>query len=386
MQNIVSYQKSIELLRKAITPFGFVASVEDITNYRRVWTRDAVIHSIAAMRTGEADLIECCKNTIITIFDHQHPIGFMPSNVQPDNGKSSYGGNVGRVDNISWAVIGLCKYTLETGDHELLEKYKQKVSRCFEVMDIWEFNGKGLMYVPQSGDWADEYIQHGYVLYDQLLRLWALEMASKLYFHAPYQAKADEIRHLIPINYRRNPESSSLYSPNLKHQMIDVPNDYWLLGFNPARIYPQFDLQANAFALLLNVGSATENKITLDYIKQWVISKKQILPSFYPSIENKDWEMEELKNNYAYNFRNFPHQFHNGGLWPVWNGWMAAALTQHGEIETAALLTQYIHEANAKNNDAFNECLHGQTLEPVGVKYCVWSAAGAILAELGVTC
>ena len=96
--------------------------------------------------------------------------------------------------------------------------------------------------------------------------------------------------------------------------------------------------------------------------------------------------MEELKNNYAYNFRNFPHQFHNGGLWPVWNGWMAAALKQHGELETAALLTQYIHEANAKNNDVFNECLHGQTLEPSGVNYCVWSAAGAILAELGVTC
>jgi len=89
MQNIVSYQKSIELLRKAITPSGFVASVEDITNYRRVWTRDAVIHSIAAMRTGETDFIECCKNTIITIFEHQHPNGFMPSNVQPDNGKSS---------------------------------------------------------------------------------------------------------------------------------------------------------------------------------------------------------------------------------------------------------------------------------------------------------
>ena len=89
MQNIVAYQKSIELLRKAITPFGFVASVEDITNYRRVWTRDAVIHSIAAMRTGEADLIECCRNTIVTIFDNQHPIGFMPSNVQPPMAKNA---------------------------------------------------------------------------------------------------------------------------------------------------------------------------------------------------------------------------------------------------------------------------------------------------------
>jgi hypothetical protein len=38
----------------------------------------------------------------------------------------------------------------------------------------WEFNNKGLLYVPLSGNWADEYITDGYVLYDQLLRfgLW----------------------------------------------------------------------------------------------------------------------------------------------------------------------------------------------------------------------
>jgi hypothetical protein len=384
MQNLVAYQKSIDLLKKAITPFGFVASVEDITNYRRVWTRDAVIHSIAALRSGETDLIACSKNTIITIFEHQHPLGFMPSNVQPDNGKSSYGGTVGRVDNVCWAVIGLCKYAIETGDEELLERYKTQITKCFEVMEIWEYNGKGLMYVPQSGDWADEYIQHGYILYDQLLRLWALEMASKLYHFAPYQAKADEIRKLLSINFRSNPTAPDLYAPNLRHQMVEAPKSYWLLGFNPARIYHQFDLQANALALLLRIGTPAENRSTLSYIKDWVAVQKHILPSFYPSIETSDWEMEELKNNYAYTFRNHPHQFHNGGLWPVWNGWMVAALHQHGETTTAALLTQYIHEANAKGNDAFNECLHGQTLEPSGVNYCVWSAAGAVLAELGV--
>ena len=47
-------------------------------------------------------------------------------------------------------------------------------------MDAWEFNGKQLMYVPQGADWADEYLQHGYILFDQLLRIWALELAGKI--------------------------------------------------------------------------------------------------------------------------------------------------------------------------------------------------------------
>ena len=41
-----------------------------------------------------------------------------------------------------------------------------------------------------------------------------------------------------------------------------------------------------------------------------------------------DWEMKELESNYAYTFRNKPHEFHNGGLWPVWNGFLVAALIE----------------------------------------------------------
>jgi hypothetical protein len=44
--------------------------------------------------------------------------------------------------------------------------------------EAWEFNNKGLLYVPLSGNWADEYITDGYVLYDQLLRVWALKVTT----------------------------------------------------------------------------------------------------------------------------------------------------------------------------------------------------------------
>jgi hypothetical protein len=36
------------------------------------------------------------------------------------------------------------------------------------------------LYVPLSGNWADEYITDGYVLYDQLLRVWAEKVTTIL--------------------------------------------------------------------------------------------------------------------------------------------------------------------------------------------------------------
>ena len=51
-----------------------------------------------------------------------------------------------------------------------------------------------------------------------------------------------------------------------------------------------------------------------------------MLPSFHPSIQESEPAMADLKNNHAFRFRNFPDQFHNGGLWPVWNGLAALAV------------------------------------------------------------
>lgn len=42
------------------------------------------------------------------------------------------------------------------------------------LLGAWEFNNRGLLYIPPTGDWADEYMQSGYLLYDQLLYLQAL--------------------------------------------------------------------------------------------------------------------------------------------------------------------------------------------------------------------
>ncbi|MFC3563214.1 glycoside hydrolase 100 family protein [Pedobacter jamesrossensis] len=383
MIDSTAYNLSLNLLQEASTPFGFVAAVQEHDNYKRVWTRDGVITSIAALLSGDKKLIETAKLTIETLLNNQHPVGFMPSNVSPSGDVVSYGGTSGRADNPSWAVIGLSAFTVLTDDKSLWGKYQPEVNKCFSVMDAWEFNGKHLIYVPQSGDWADEYIQHGYILFDQLLRLWALRLASSIKENKLWQDKAENIVKSIQQNYWKMESSESAYAPNLLHQMKDASGKFWLMGFNPARVYKYFDLQANTFALLLEIGNEEQNNTVISWIKNLYEQKKSILPSFYPTIKEGDEDMNDLKNNYAYSFRNQPNYFHNGGLWPVWNGWLASALAKQGETSLAKRITADIHAANAKD-DLFNECLHGVDKNPCGIPNCTWSAAGAIIAEQAV--
>ena len=273
--------------------------------------------------------------------------------------------------------------TIITNDKSLWLFYQKQIEKCFAILEVWEFNGKHLVYVPQSGDWADEYIQHGYILFDQLLRLWAIRMASKLSSNKKWEQKAIQLKNAIEVNYWKNAEQPYQNVDQVSFQLNERPINFWLMGFNPSRVYPYFDLQANSFAMLMGLGNAMHVKSVINYFKDLYQIKQSLLPSFYPTIEYTDPDMNELKDNYAFQFRNEPNHFHNGGLWPVWNGWLVAALNLHGETELAKIITLKIHESNSRGN-LYNECLEGVNNSPCGIDKCTWSAAGAIIAEQAI--
>ncbi len=378
----LAYHESLSLIKKAATSVGFVASINQMANYRRVWSRDGIITGLAGLLSDDEKLIFTLKQTIKTLWSHQHASGFLPSNVVPETHAVSYGGSVGRADNPTWAIIGLCQYSLITNDFSLATQYKNQVLKALFALDVWEYNGKNLVYVPQSGDWADEYYQHGYLLYDQLLRVWALESAAKTYDLPDLNLKAKSIRETIEANFWYRSDDENWYAAHLKRTMqTDEAKKlpYWIAGFNPSATYYQFDLQANAFALLLNIGDSQKQHQITGFLKEQFIFKQQMVPSFYPAIEDDDHEMVDLKMNFAYEFRNLPHEFHNGGLWPVWNGWLGAALVEKKENDSAENLLNLINTANEKENWGFYENFHGKTHEPIGVKECVWSASGAVI-------
>jgi len=58
--------------------------------------------------------------------------------------------------------------------------------------------------VPLSGNWADEYITDGYVLYDQLLRVWALKSYNHFAKSNTIAQKITAIIEQIEINFLPN--------------------------------------------------------------------------------------------------------------------------------------------------------------------------------------
>ena len=125
MNNLI-YDKAIELLHKVSSSEGFLASAQNISNYKRVWARDGVICGLAALASGDKELIETFRRTLETLADNQHYNGTIPSNVMTNEEgvEVSYGGLAGRVDAVTWFIIGICQYAFYTKDYSFVKKYE----------------------------------------------------------------------------------------------------------------------------------------------------------------------------------------------------------------------------------------------------------------------
>jgi GH15 family glucan-1,4-alpha-glucosidase len=379
-----SYIKAIELLRKCSSPDGFLASSSTISNYNRVWARDGVICGLAALASADDELIDTFKNTIETLTKHQHQNGTIPSNVMVNEQSSevSYGGLAGRVDAVTWVIIGICQYAIYKNDPSFVEKYKSHIQKCLALMEAWEFNNKHLMYVPLSGNWADEYITEGYVLYDQLLRIWALK--SYNYF-AKSTLIADKIQNItaqIETNFVPNAVGDKYHERAYKELEF---NHFMPCSFSPAGYKSQFDAFANSLALILNIGSEDFQNQMLNYAQNLQASTSlKLIPAFWPPITPEDLDWNLLKNNCKYEFRNFPFEFHNGGSWSMVNGFFGLALLSKNKKEEAENVLEAVNKANSISDYSFYENFNTKTSEPNGVPFCAWSAAAAVFLHQNI--
>ncbi|WP_395077033.1 fructofuranosidase/invertase [Flavobacterium sp.] len=382
--NNIAYHKAIELLQTVSTSAGFLASAENTANYKRVWARDGVICGLAALASGDEKLIETFKSTLQTLAKNQHKIGTIPSNVliSDDKNEVSYGGLAGRVDAVTWFVIGICQYAFYKADISFVAKYNREIEKCFELLDAWEFNNKHLMYVPLSGNWADEYITDGYVLYDQLLRIWALKSYNYFVKSNAISDKINKIKEQIEINFIPNAVGEKYHERaynELKFQ------DFAPCSFSPSGYKTQFDAFANSLFLMLNIGNETFQENTMNYfIHLQSQTNFQLIPAFWPPIQTTDLDWNLLKNNCKYEFRNYPNEFHNGGTWPMVNGFYGLALLSKNKIKEANSLLEHLNEANAVEDFGFYENFNTKTEAPNGVKYCAWSAAATVLLHQSV--
>lgn len=379
--NNSAYGKAIALLHEVSTANGFLASAENTSNYKRVWARDGVICGLAALASGDEKLIATFKSTLETLAQHQHKIGTIPSNVffSEDKIEVSYGGLAGRVDAVTWFVIGICQYVYHTTDIAFLEKNKDAVEKCFALLDAWEFNNKHLLYVPLSGNWADEYITDGYVLYDQLLRIWALRSYNHFAKETQLSDKIDNIKKQVEVNFQPNTIGEKFHERAYNELEF---KGYMPCSFSPSGYKTNFDAFANSLVVILNIGTDTMQNSILHHATTLASETKLgLVPAFWPPIFESDEHWNLLKNNCKYEFRNFPYEFHNGGSWSMVNGFLGLALLSKSETKKAATILNKIQDANALGNFSFYENFNTNTEAPNGVSFCAWSAAAEVLLQ-----
>src|SRR5690606_13717129 len=89
---------------------------------------------------------------------------------------------------------------------------------------------------------------------------------------------------------------------------------------------------------------------------------KAIYPPIYPG--ELDWREYYRSRNL-----NLPHQYHNGGIWPMIGGFHVAALICHNwtdEAERLLILLAKANKTGVNGEWGFNEWLHGESGHPMG--------------------
>ena len=393
------YAKALDLLHACATEWGFLASPTNEANYRRVWGRDGAIIGLAALLTGDGALLETTRRTFETLAENQGPHGEIPSNVDPVTWRISYGGTAGRVDADLWFVIGCGEYWKAAADDAFLKRIFPHVERTVFLLGAWEFNNRGLLYIPQTGDWSDEYIHSGYILYDELLYLQALRayraMKSRLQGGSDRElsGRIDRLKRLIGRNYwfdHDDDDRRDIYHEVLFDKGLDLApkrsGRYWLPFFSPTGYGYRFDAMANVMVSLVGCTTEKQNALVDGYIAENTLKEDlPLLPAFHPVIQPRDEDWEDLQMNFSYTFKNRPYEYQNGGLWAIITGLYVADLAGRGKTREAERLLRAVHRANALEMDGepwgFPEFVHGLHLAPGGTRGQGWSAAGAVIGH-----
>ncbi len=375
--------KARDLIRSAVHKKGILASPSDRDNYRRIWARDSVIAGMAGILTSDKVIVTGMKKSLNTLAYHQHFSGFIPSNVEVGRkNRISYGTLAGRVDATLWYIVGVCLYYKYTEDKSFLDKHKHHVYRALNTVETWEFNGRHLIYTPLSGNWADEYPLHGYLLYDNCLRLWGLRLFNDLYPKKVDPEKLKSIIKTIQINMWPDENSNHkkwIYHKRLYEEEKQSEMSHFRAGFQPSNYYNLFDTAGHAVATLAGIVDKKYITPVLSHVEQIHREIDQtLLPAFWPIIDHKDKLWKDLENNYSFTFKNNPHHFHNGGIWPVMMGLFILAFRN---FKDSAILDNMAHSylQLLKSEDyAFYEYIDSKEFKPGGQENLCFSAAGTI--------
>jgi hypothetical protein len=168
----------------------------------------------------------------------------------------------------------------------------------------------------------------------------------------------------------------------LYHNIATISSRPFYLPWVAFREYGDWcDSLGNLLAILCGVADGHRAEHILRYMHQVGMAEpyptKAIHPPIYPGESN--WREYYRSRNL-----NLPHQYHNGGIWPMIGGFHVAALIRHRWRAEADRLLLSLAQANRQGlNDEweFNEWMHGESGHPMGFAQQAWSATMFLYAD-----
>ncbi len=364
--------------------FGFVATAQDTDNYARLWSRDSAIASLAVLSHRKEELYPTVKSSILNLLDAIGDGGAFPSNVSFDeNGTSSgqsYGGPVGRTDSPFWWAVTALSYMEVAQDFGIKDDVADAIEEIERRAQAWEFNNKHLMYSPASSNWADEYPVEGYILLNNVLRLWMLRKAAHILSSPNYAEKAEQVLGSIKYHFFGEPAGAqSLFTP-AQLEKVDTleAGERILMSFTPGATLNHIDTLGWSISMLLGITSESTTKKMVERLRKEVGG--MLAPAHWPIIDEDHTLWGAIASNYAYNFKNHPGHFHNGGVWGLTQGFTAAAMNiLYGEDHAYMASYEGMLESSMEHHP-FAEYYSYPELKPGGVKNLCFSAGSYLIA------
>jgi hypothetical protein len=406
-QNLVdtAREKALEILSHCTTDYGFRASAM-ATGYPQVWGRDSVIMLLGAVASGEASLIDAGRRSLQILAEHQSCLGLVPLNVNPDSGYISTE-NAGACDSNLLFILGHYLLYKTTGDLKFLGDAWDNIQRAILWLQYQDMNECGLIEIPEAGNWMDLFAVRYNTLYDNVLYYAAVlayeQMSIALpvrYIHEPCHIDAASIHERINLlmwidrcwvadhfaEHLEKLKAIRLEWFMLYHNIGTISSRPYYLPWVAFREYGDYcDSLGNLFAILTGVADGHRGEHILRYMHQVGMAEpfptKAIHPPVYPGEMN--W-----RDYYRSRNLNLPHQYHNGGIWPMIGGFHVGALVRRKWHDEAERLLISLARANSQGESQpweFNEWMHGESGHPMGFPQQGWSAAMFLFAEKAFT-
>lgn len=397
-------KRALDLLHGCTTPQGFRASAQAI-GYPQIWARDSMITFLGAVASGDAELIAAGRASLETMSAFQSERGLIPLNVHPDTGYVSTE-NAGAVDANLWYILGHYLHFQSSGDEAFLVRHWDSIERAVKWLTYQDMNECGLLEVPEAGDWMDLLAVRYNVLYDNVLYYAAVlayqELAAQVparASHLPFVTDAAGIHERINLllwidrcwvanhfaEHLEKLKAIRLEWFMLYHNVGTISSRPFYLPWVAFREYGDWcDSLGNTLAILVGVADRHRTEHILRYMYQVGMAEpyptKAIHPPIYPG--ESHWREYYRSRNL-----NLPHQYHNGGIWPMIGGFHVAALVRHRWMNEAERLLTSLAQANRQGLDEdweFSEWMHGESGHPMGFGQQAWSAAMFLYADHAV--